>query len=570
MSVVSDLHGCFSGKGKVISAGLTIALSLPLLLFTIVGIDSCKNVDKVSDSLIFRYNEDQSVSTLDPAYVKSQAELWIAGQVFNSLVDLDSQLRPVPMLASRWEISENGLVYKFHLRSGIRFCSNGNPSEMMSARDVVFSFNRLLDPVTASPAAWIFSDKVNTRGTIPPFQAADDSTFVLTLSKPFPAMLSLLATTYCSILPEALVKKDPQAFGRNPAGTGPFYVKFWETDVKLVLRKNKEYFEFDGKNRLPFLEAINVDFIKSKQTAFMKFAAGEYDFFNGMEVSFKDELLSPDGHLKDKYQGRFHMQLKPFLNTEYLGFWLDTSEGGKPNILQNVHLRKAMNYAIDRPALIRYLRNGVGISGENGFVPPVLLGKKVAGYGYRPDLAAQELKMAGYSSSKPCPVVTITTTADYLDLMVFLKKYWADIGITVAIDVQTSGMLRQMRSKGKCQIYRGSWIADYPDPENYLACFYSPNFSPNGPDYTHFQNEAVDNLYRQVAFGAGTSAELRLHAAAAADSAIMQEAPVIVLFYDYSIRLSSLKVKGLGNDPQNRLLLKRVRKATKSTESMSH
>ena len=566
MSKVFNLHTGLNGKGKIIGLLLPLFITLAALIYTGIGITRCKNVDKISDTLIFRYNEDATVGTIDPAFIKSQSEIWIAQQVFNSLIELDSALKPKPALAYRWVVNENSTVYKFFLRQGVRFHSadkNQDNGKVLTAKDVVYSLNRISDAKTASPSAWIFSGKIagdslqNKKPELKPFQAPNDSTFILTLSKPDPTMLALLGTVYCSIIPDGSADKRTD-FGRKPTGTGPFYVKLWEEDVKLVLRRNPYYYEFDenGK-RLPYLEAVNVDFIKNKQTAFMKFVSGEFDFFNGVESSFKDELLSNDGNLQSKYKGRFHLLRKPFLNTEYLGFWLGDSLEGKPNLLKNVHLRRALSYSTDRKGIIRYLRNGLGEPGEQGFTPPVLLNSDYKGYEFNMQKAADELAKAGFSGGKGLETLKLSTTADYLDMAVFIKKCWAGIGVKVNVEVQTGGMLRQLRNKGKLGIFRGSWIADVPDAENYLACFYEGNLSPAGPNYTHYQSNSFNNLY-ELSFQ--TSGESRTKVMARADSLLMPDCPVIVLYYDQSIRLYHNKVKGLGNDAANRLILKRVQK----------
>lgn len=573
MSVVSDLHRqCV--KGKFIFKAPISFISYAFVLFTIVGIIRCKNVDKISEDLIFRYNEDASITTLDPAYIKSQAEIWVASQLFNGLVELDSNLNPIPMLARSWTLSEDGRVYKFVLRRDVQFHGQVHASfkqgRWVTAYDVAYSFSRLLDPTTASPGAWIFSDKVDSlafaqgpKNPNYPFQALNDSVFVLKLKQPFTAMTHLLATSYCYVVPKNLGGLVAADFARKPIGTGPFYFKLWEEDVKLVLRKNPVYFEFYQGKRLPMLEAINVDFIKNKQTAFMRFVAGEYDFFNGIEGSFKDELLTKEGALRVKYVQSFDMLSLPFLNTEYLGFWIDNKQL-KHKALGNLHFRKALNLAVDRASILKYLKNNTGIVGTAGFVPPTLVQGKVSGYEYNPTQAAEELKLAGYPNGKGCPELKITTTADYLDMAVYVQKYWQNLGLQVRIDVQTGGMLRQLRNKGELPVFRGSWIADYADAENYLACFYSKNHSPSGPNYTHFTSAAFDTLYEQM--NTTSDPSLRKHLVAQADSVIMAEAPILVLYYDKSIRLIQKPVHGLSNDAMNRLILKKVWKTKTSSQ----
>jgi ABC-type transport system substrate-binding protein len=550
MSVVRNFHERLLQCGKIILAHLCFAGLAISVIYMVLGNYGCKNVDNYSDSLIFRYNEDVTLATLDPAFIKSQSEIWVAQQIYNGLVELDTALKPTPSLAYRWEVSADGLVYKFFLRKDAGFLHPRDSTFFnVTSKDVAFSFRRIASPATASPSAWIFSGKVDTDYS-KAFQTVGDSVFVLRLLSPDPTILSLLGTVYCSIIPEKYVTNTPD-FGHQPIGTGPFYLKYWEEDVKLVLRKNPRYFEKDNGKSLPYLEAVNVDF--------MQFVAGKYDFFNGVEGSFKDELLTRDGLLNPKYQGRFGMMKKPFLNTEYLGFWLGDSVNQQPNPLVNVHLRRALALGVDRKAMIRYLRNGLGEAGNHGFVPPVLLNNPSEGLIYHPAKARKELELSGYPQGKGLPELLLTTTADYLDMAVFLKKAWSDMGIRVKIDVQTGGMLRQMRNKGNLAIFRGSWIADVPDAENYLACFYSGNFSPNGPNYTHFSQPQFDALYKRSFSETGA---VRIRSMEMADSILIQSAPLLVLYYDQSLRLYGNRVKGLSNDASNRLILKRVKKTT--------
>ena len=478
-------------------------------------------------------------------------------------------------------------MYKFVLNSNAQFISTEllkwGPTKVqtqkITVKDVLYSFYRILNPETASPGAWIFSDKVNVPQNFDylhwekaslndsaPFKKLNDSTLTITLKSPFPAFLSILATNYAWIVPQSSEKFESGKLGRSPIGTGPFYLKKWEEDVRMVLLKNPHYYVFEGKNRLPYLQAVNVDFVKNKQTAFMQFIAKKYDFFNGIDGSFKDDLLSKDGKLKSKYKGKINALITPFLNTEYIGFYLGDSLEGKPNPFKDKNLRKALQWSVDRKSLVKYLRNGLGVEGNGGFVPPVLIQQNIHNKEmYQLDVAKAFLKKSGYLNSKTkYAPLKITVTTDYLDMAVFLQQSWAQIGIPVAVDLQTGGMLRQLRNQGKLGMFRGSWIADYPDAENYLSCFYTNYFSPNGPNYTHFSSTAFDQLFSKIAFGTYQNQQDRTLDVAKANQLITEEAPVLIMYYDKSLRLMHPHVKGLQNDASNRLDLKRVQKQIKS------
>jgi peptide/nickel transport system substrate-binding protein len=533
------------------------------LLFTVLGILGCKNVDKKSPSMVFHYNEDESVTTLDPAYVKSQSEIWIVSQIFNGLVDLNPQLQVVPALSDHWEISEDKKIYTFHLRRDAQFCFPDYGGKVthrrVNSHDVAFSLSRIADPKSASPGAWIFADKIDSNLS-QVFVPLNDTVFQIHLLRPVASLLSLLATNYGFIVPVEYKNTEKSVLARNPIGTGPFYLKRWEEQIKLVLRKNDIYHEKDSAGiSLPYLDAINVSFVKNKQTAFMQFLAGSYDFFNGLESSFKDELLTTDAQLKPKYNERLKTLITPFLNTEYIGCYLG-DQPGQVNYLQDVHLRRALELSVDRKAIVRFFRNGLGTPGKYGFVPPQLNPNQNSeltdSNTHSKQDAKVEFALSEYSKMKVKPVITLSTTADYLDMMVYLQEAWSRIGINIKVDIQTGGMLRQLRNEGKLMLFRGSWIADYPDAENYLACFYQKFLSPNGPNYTHFVDADFDALYEAIESGGSKD---RLDDIFRANLRLMSQVPVIPLYYDKSIRLMHPWVKGLGNDVTNRLPLKRVK-----------
>jgi ABC-type transport system substrate-binding protein len=553
------------GDNKFISKGGILFSSMGYLLFTVFGLGGCKNVDKKTPRQIFHYNEDVSVTTLDPAFVKSQSEIWIVSQIYNGLVDLNAQLQPIPAVASSWEVASDKKSYTFHIRTDVQFCFVDKQGKLtyrrLNAEDVVYSLSRIADPATASPGAWIFAGKIDSQLN-KVFVAPNDSTFVLHLAKPAASLLGLLSTNFGFIVPKEFAQLEKSYIARNPVGSGPFYLRRWEEEIKLVLRKNPKYHEKDAKGiALPYLDAINVSFVKNKQTAFMQFVAGEYDFFNGLEGSFKDELLTADAQLKPKYSQKMKALITPFLNTEYVGCYLGDIPN-QTNWLQDVHLRKALLYSVDKQKLVRFFRNGLGEAGDLGFVPPSLnsqQGRVEEGSQKQWQQAMAEFGLSSYAKQKQKPTILLSTTADYLDMMVFLQETWGRLGVNIKVDIQTGGMLRQLRNEGKLMLFRGSWIADYPDAENFLACFYQPFFSPNGPNYTHFSNAQYDALYEQIESGTMGDEKARQGSVAQANAILMEQAPIIPLYYDKSIRLSQPWVKGLHNDAANRLVLKNVR-----------
>jgi len=209
---------------------------------------------------------------------------------------------------------------------------------------------------------------------------------------------------------------------------------------------------------------------------------------------------------------------------------------------EDAQFREALNYAIDRKKMINFLRNNVGTAARGGFIPISLPGNgQTKGIGFSHDKARARVLID--SSSYSAQEITLNTTKDYLDLSVFIQQEFKEIGVNCNIEVLPSSRLKEEKMHGKLNFFRASWIADYPDAENYLSCFYSKNFSPGGPNYTRYSNSTFDAMYEESL--RTSKAEERLTLYKSMDSLILKEAPIVVLFYDQSMRLTSKRVKGL-------------------------
>ena len=346
-------------------------------------------------------------------------------------------------------------------------------------------------------------------------------------------------------------------FRRNPVGTGPFKFQLWEENIKLVLRKNPLYFEKDSEgNQLPYLESIAVTFLPDKQSEFLQLVQGKIDFISGLDSSYKDELVTTKGQLQDKYKDQLKLVTGPYLNTEYLGFFMES----KSPEIKSKTLRKAINYGFDRVKMVTYLRNGMGIPAIHGFIPKGLPGfDAIDGFTYQPKKARDLVAQYKAETGDEFPEISIGTNSQYLDLCEYIQRELQKIGIAVTIEVVPPSTLRQLKSSGELDVFRASWVADYPDAENYLSLFYSPNFTPNGPNYTHYKSEVFDSLY--VKAQSISNIEKRKLLYIKMDSLVINEAPVIPLFYDMAVRFVNKKVTGLGINPQNFLVLKRVKKS---------
>ena len=524
-----------------------------LVFFTIsaLALLQCSSPTDIPPHTVFRYNETRNVTSLDPAFARNPQNIWPIQQLFNGLVQLDNDLNVIPEIAKHWTIDSTGTKYIFALRNDVYFHSSPyfeQDTRKVVAQDFVYSFDRLQNPKLGSPGGWVLQQ-------VKKYQALDDHTLEIELKQPFPAFLSLLTMRYCAVVPKEVVEALGEDFRKSPIGTGPFLFKAWEENVKLVLRKNSRYYEVDKDGTpLPYLEAIAIEFLTDSQSEFLRFQKGDFDFLNALDAAYKDELLTPEGKLQPKYKGKLQLQKGAYLNTEYIGF---NRESNNP-VLQSLAIRKAINLGIDRKKMITYLRNTIGTPANKGFIPDGLKGQSTDRRLTFDPQQAKALVDDYRQSTRSQPTIRLATDANYLDICEYLQRELAKIGIDIAIDLMPTATLRQAKSAGNLEAFRASWIADYPDAENYLSLFYSPNFSPQGPNYTHFQNMEFDRLYTQVMKEPHDKKRELIYAQM--DALIMDEFPIAPLYYDQMVRFVQKDVIGLETNALNLLYLKKVRK----------
>ena len=304
---------------KAHSSKLMALILLPLLF-------SCGKNKSFDENLkIFKYNESAGILTLDPIYAKDLPHIWACNQIFNGLVAFDDDMNVVPAIAKSWNISDDGMTYTFILRDDVWFHEDTcfavkttrlqdykttseekllvdslscclvdlKKTRKVVAQDFVYSFNRVLDRKLNSSGSWIFAN-------VYAFNAINDTVLEIKLTQPFPAFLGILSMTYASVVPHEAVEYYGTEYGRHPVGTGPFKYQYWKEGVKLVFRKNPNYFEVEettrlqdykttsdfesATQRLPYLDAISISFIVDKQVAFMEFIKGKFHLMSGVDA----------------------------------------------------------------------------------------------------------------------------------------------------------------------------------------------------------------------------------------------------------------------------------------------
>jgi len=521
------------------------------LFFVLSTLFSCEEQEE-NKLNILKYNQSSGITSLDPAFAKNQANIWAVSQLFNGLVQLDDNLQIAPCIAKSWKFSDNGKSINFILRDDVYFKDSiifEEGRRKVVANDFVYSFSRIVDPKTASPGAWIFNNKISDGNA---FVAIDDTIFQINLKESFSPILGILAMPYCFVVPKEAIDYYGQEFRANPVGTGPFKLKVWEEGTALVALRNDDYFEKDSMGeRLPYVDGFKVSFTESKKMEYLHFMKGNIDLLSGVDKTFVETLFDDNASLKPEWESKMKLYKAPFLNMEYLGFNLTSSN----KWIKNKAFRQAINYCFDREIMIRYLRKGMGQAAENGFIPkglPSYNNVEKIGYTYDKYKADSLLKEINYDGE----ILKLSTNETYKDIALFIANEAEKVGVNIEVEVVQPSLLREWMVQGQVDFFRGSWIADYPDGENYLSLFYGANSAP--PNYTHFKNTIFDSLYNEASIESDLEDRIKLYQGM--DSIIIEEAPVVFLYYDEIIRLTQTNISGAKPNPLNLLDIKHIKK----------
>jgi peptide/nickel transport system substrate-binding protein len=544
-----------------------------IVLFACLLLYSCSRKEESQN--IFRYNEAQGIENLDPVMCSNYPAIWPVMQSLEGLLQFDKDMNLQSMLAESYTISNDGLVYTFNITKNVFFhddeCFPDKKGRLLNSYDFKYCFERVCDPRTKTRGAWLFRDRVkgaveyiNSKQSgvidvneITGIQCPDSFTLVINLTKPFAPFLSILTMCYAYVYPHEAVEYYKENFGYHTVGTGPFKFVKWEFDKELVFEKNQNYWKKNkAGNPLVYLDGFKVTFTRSPETEFLDFKEGRIDYYSP-SPEILSQITDENGKLLSQYD--FEMVKQPWLNTVYLAVQLDKNmPGGKNNILaENKKLRQAISYAIDREKIVKYVLKFKGIPAENGPIPIGMPGysKDVIGYNYDKDKAAKLLEEAGYPNGKGLSLkLTISNEETQKLIGEAVQAQLKDVGIDIQLDFIQGSTLRSSQVGGELAFWRANWGADYFDPENFMALFYSINKTPNGPNYTHYSNPKTDSLYdigmRETDFAKRKIAYNEM------ERIIMEDAPWILLIYNEIIYLKSRRIQNMYIDGLNNLILR--------------
>ena len=455
--------------------------------------------------------------TLDPHLTTDATSATIIVEVFGGLVTIDPKLNIVGDLAESWDVSPDGMTYTFHLRRDAKF-HNGKP---VTAHDVKWSMERAANPLTAAPVVDEYlgdivgvgkrldGDSLEVEGV----RVIDDHTVEITIDAPKTYFLAKLTYPTAFVLDRENVESSRRWF-REPNGTGPFKFAEYVPGERFVLTRN-ENFHLGP----PFLD--EVEFILSGGSSMLMYQNDEIHL-TGVGLADLDRVLDPSDPLNPDLH-----RAPPSFSTSYIGLNVNEPPFDDPKV------RQALNYAIDKETISSEILAGLVVP-ATGILPPGFPGYNPdqRGYEYDPDKALQLLQESKYGDDlENMPRIILTHAASFgssvgLDLEVILEMWRQHLGIEVEIQQTEFATYLQDLIKRRFQIFQIGWIADYPDPENFLDMLFH---SESNNNHTGFNNAEVDQLLEKARVEAQQDVRYDLYRQV--EQLIMDQAPWVPLWY---------------------------------------
>ena len=426
--------------------------------------------------------------TLDPHLMGDVTSSVIGGEVFGGLVTLSLDYQPVLDLAETCSISEDGLVYTFVLRENAKF-HDGKP---VTAQDVKWSFERAADPDTLSHTAETYlgdivgvTDKLEgTVDEISGIRVVDDRTVEFTIDAPKSYFLAKLTYPTAYVVDPEQVNDDG-TWLEEPNGTGPFKLATYEIGELIVLERNENYHLGP-----PHIESVQM--ILSGGSAMIMYENDEIHL-TGVGLDDLPRLLDPS----DALHPQLHRSPQDF-DVFYIGLNVDQEPFDDPKV------RQALNYAIDLQSIAENVLDG-RVSPATGVIPPGFPSytENLRSYHFNPDLARELMQESQYAdalASGDFPRVTLTISGSFgaaipTYLEVILEQWRQELGIEVDIQQTEWATFLQDANDKKYQMFSLGWVADYPDPENFLDVLLHSDSQSN---HTNYGNPEVDRLLEEA------------------------------------------------------------------------
>jgi oligopeptide transport system substrate-binding protein len=495
----------------------------------------------------FVFDVNSEPETIDPAFLTGQPDLRVAMALFEGLLTRDpANLAPMPGIADRWTIAEDGLTYVFHLRPA-RW-SNGDP---VRASDFRFAWERVLTPANAAPTAEMlypiagasaFHKGESTDFAEVGVAAPDDTTLKVTLARPTPYFLDLCAgSAFLPVNPPAVrAHGDDWIRPEHVVVNGPFAIADWKLRRRIRLRRNPDYWDAAHVG----LTTADAIFTEQASTAFNLYATGSTDWLDssGIPPMIRDLVVKrPDCHRS------------PYLNTYF--YRVNVTRPG----LSDPRVRQALALSIDKQAIVEHITRSGQIPATQ-FVPPGLPGyTSPPGPGYDPERARALLAAAGYPEGRDFPPIELffNTSDEHRPIAEVVQQQWKDVlGIRCALRNQEWKVFLASTRALDYDISRASWIGDYLDPSSFLDIFRAGHAN----NRTGWANPEYDRILDAAALERDPGARATLYARA--EALLTDEGPIIPIYFYVTLNCyDGSRFRGCEPNLLNLLQLKYVRRA---------
>ena len=457
---------------------------------------------------------DTGPLTLDPAISADMSSHTYVMQIFSGLVRLDQELNIVPDIAESWEESLDGKTYTFHLRQGVKF-HNGRD---VKAADFKYSWERACHPDTGSgTAATYLGDIVGAKdmlagktGEISGVEVIDDYTLQVTIDAPRAYFLDKLAYPTAFVVDMVNVESG-QNWWREPDGTGPFKLREWTPSQRLILERSQIYYGEPAK-----LEQIIFHFLAGAPMAL--YETGQIDV-TLVSTSYIDQASDETNPL---HQG---LAVTPELSLYYIGF--NTAQPP----FDDVNVRRAFCLAVNKERIAEViLRDMVGVA--DGILPPGMPGysESLEGLDYDVEKAKELIAASKYEdvSSLPPIILTVSGYGNYIPryLGAIIQEWQQNLGVEISVRQLEPEIFIYNLKQEKDDMFILGWIADYPDPHNFLDILF---YTGSENNFFEYSNLDLDALLDQAAIEQDEATRLPMYQQA--EQLVVDEAPCLPLWH---------------------------------------
>lgn len=520
---------------------------------------------------VFRMNEVQDFRNLYPLNITEVVGHRITNQIYEGLLKYSQKdLELIPGLAESWEVNDDATKFTFHIREGVKFhdnaCFDDGKGREVTAEDFKYCFTMLCTSDPQNQGFWVFKNRVvgadeyyqsTIEGTplaegVTGVKVIDKYTLQIDLNYSFAGFLQILCTPFTWVFPKEALDKYGIDMRVKCVGTGPFQVETIREGEDVLLSKNLSYWGYDEHgNQLPYLERLKITFLKEKKSELLEFKKGNLDMVFELPIEMIDEVM---GELADAVNGAsFEVQVTPALALHYYGFQHQS------DLFSNKLVRQAFNWAIDRESIVTYTLQGEGRPAIYGIVPPAFKDydfEGIIGYNFDPDKAKSLFAQAGYPNGNNFPKLTLQLNSggsrNVQIAEVIQKQLKENLNIDVELNVMPWAQHLENLETGKALFWRTGWIADYPDPENFLNLLYSPHIPAHLNDKSYINSVRYKSAQFDSLFALGlreVDDEKRLELYRKADQVAMDDAAIMPIYYYEHYRLLQLDVRGFDINP---------------------